>query len=82
MKDWISVSDRLPELLKNVLVTINYDEELHIAYLHKEGWKIWKDDELEVVGNGYIENLINDQDGFGVIAWQELPERAEWKPVP
>jgi hypothetical protein len=75
---WISINERLPDELNNVLVTINYDKELHLAYLKDGAWKIWIDDELEVIGNAYIENRIIDK-GFGVIAWAELPKHYEWQ---
>jgi len=78
--NWIDINERLPEELKNVLVTINYDEELHLAYLKDSEWKIWIDDELVLNGDAWIDNTL-DQKGFGVIAWMELPKRADWKEV-
>ena len=96
--NWININERLPEELKNVLVTINYDDELHLAYLKdgkwkiwiddelhlaylKDGkWKIWIDDELVLNGDAWIDNTL-DQKGFGVIAWIELPKRADWQEV-
>jgi len=69
--NWIDINERLPEELKNVLVTINYDEELHLAYLKDSEWKIWIDDELVLNGDAWIDNTL-DQKGFGVIAWMEL----------
>lgn len=77
---WIDINERLPEELKNVLVTINYDNELHLAYLTDGKWKIWIDDELVLNGDAWIDNTL-DQKGFGVIAWIELPKRADWKEV-
>lgn len=67
----------LPKDLKNVLVTIKYDEELHIAYTIEGRWFIWIDDELDQRGDGWIENEICSDD-FGVVAWTELPKRANW----
>jgi len=78
--NWIDIKERLPEELKNVLVTINYDEELHLAYLKDGEWKIWIDDELMLNGDAWIDNSLN-QKGFGVIAWMELPKRADWQEV-
>jgi hypothetical protein len=78
--NWIDINERLPEELKNVLVTINYDDELHLAYLKDGKWKIWIDDELVLNGDAWIENTL-DQKGFGVIAWIELPKRADWQEV-
>jgi len=78
--NWIDINERLPEELKNVLVTINYDDELHLAYLKDGKWKIWIDDELVLNGDAWIDNTL-DQKGFGVIAWMELPKRAEWQEV-
>jgi len=78
--DWIDINERLPEELKNVLVTINYDDELHLAYLKDGKWKIWIDDELVLNGDAWIDNTLN-QKGFGVIAWMELPKRADWQEV-
>ena len=66
--------------LKNVLVTINCDDELHLAYLKDGKWKIWIDDELVLNGDAWIDNTL-DQKGFGVIAWMELPKRADWQEV-
>jgi hypothetical protein len=77
--NWIDINERLPEELKNVLVTINYDDELHLAYLNDGKWKIWIDDELVLNGNAWIDNTL-DQKGFGVIAWMELPKHADWQP--
>ena len=78
--NWISINERLPEELKNVLVTINYDDELHLAYLKDGKWKIWIDDELVLNGDAWIDNTL-DQKGFCVIAWIELPKRADWQEV-
>jgi len=78
--NWIDINERLPEELKNVLVTINYDDELHLAYLKDGKWKIWIDDELVLNGDAWIDNTL-DQKGFGVIAWMELPKRADWQEV-
>lgn len=78
--NWIDINERLPEELKIVLVTINYDDELHLAYLKDGEWKIWIDDELVLNGDAWIDNTL-DQKGFGVIAWMELPKRAEWQEV-
>jgi hypothetical protein len=78
--NWIDINERLPEELKNVLVTINYDDELHLAYLKDDKWKIWIDDELVLNGDAWIDNTL-DQKGFGVIAWMELPKRADWQEV-
>tara|TARA_R110000851_G_scaffold261354_1_gene413838 strand:- start:1047 stop:1343 length:297 start_codon:yes stop_codon:yes gene_type:complete len=78
--NWININERLPEELKNVLVTINYDDELHLAYLKDGKWKIWIDDELVLNGDAWIDNTL-DQKGFGVIAWIELPKRADWQEV-
>lgn len=78
--NWIDINERLPEELKNVLVTINYDDELHLAYLKDGEWKIWIDDELVLNGDAWIDNTL-DQKGFGVIAWMELPKRADWQEV-
>ena len=78
--NWIDIKERLPEELKNVLVTINYDDELHLAYLKDGKWKIWIDDELVLNGDAWIDNTL-DQKGFGVIAWMELPKRADWQEV-
>jgi len=78
--NWIDINERLPEELKNVLVTINYDDELHLAYLKDGKWKIWIDDELVLNGDAWIDNTL-DQKGFGVIAWIELPKRADWQEV-
>jgi len=78
--NWIDINERLPEELKNVLVTINYDDELHLAYLKDGKWKIWIDDELVLNGDAWIDNTL-DQKGFGVIAWMELPKRADWQGV-
>ena len=78
--NWININERLPEDLKTVLVTINYDDELHLAYLKDGKWKIWIDDELVLNGNAWIDNTL-DQKGFGVIAWIELPKRADWQEV-
>ncbi len=64
--NWISINERLPEELKNVLVTINYDDELHLAYLKDGKWKIWIDDELVLNGDAWIDNTL-DQKGFCVI---------------
>lgn len=75
--NWISVKFRLPEDLKNVLVTINYDDNLHIAYIKKGLWYVWIDDEIRIEGNASLNNEILDN-GFGVISWCELPKRAEW----
>lgn len=76
--NWIDINERLPEELKNVLVTINYDDELHLAYLKDGKWKIWIDDELVLNGDAWIDNTL-DQKGFGVIAWMELPKRGMTK---
>lgn len=78
--NWIDINERLPEELKNVLVTINYDDELHLAYLKDGKWKIWIDHELVLNGDAWIDNTL-DQKGFGVIAWMELPKRADWQEV-
>ena len=78
--NWIDINERLPEELKNVLVTINYDDELHLAYIKDGEWKIWIDDELVLNGDAWIDNTL-DQKGFGVIAWMELPKRADWQEV-
>jgi len=78
--NWIDINERLPEELKNVLVTINYDDELHLAYLKDGKWKIWIDDELVLNGDAWIDNRL-DPKGFGVIAWMELPKRADWQEV-
>jgi len=78
--NWININERLPEELKNVLVTINYDDELHLAYIKDGKWKIWIDDELVLNGDAWIDNTL-DQKGFGVIAWMELPKRADWQEV-
>jgi len=78
--NWIDIKERLPKELKNVLVTINYDDELHLAYLKDGKWKIWIDDELVLNGDAWIDNTL-DQKGFGVIAWMELPKRADWQEV-
>jgi len=78
--NWIDINERLPEELKKVLVTINYDDELHLAYLKDGKWKIWIDDELVLNGDAWIDNTL-DQKGFGVIAWMELPKRADWQEV-
>lgn len=78
--NWIDINERLPQELKIVLVTINYDDELHLAYLKDGEWKIWIDDELVLNGDAWIDNRL-DQKGFGVVAWMELPKRAEWKEV-
>jgi hypothetical protein len=78
--NWIDINERLPEELKNVLVTINYDDKLHLAYLKDGKWKIWIDDELVLNGDDWIDNTL-DQKGFGVIAWIELPKRADWQEV-
>ena len=78
--NWIDINERLPEELKKVLVTINYDDELHLAYLKDGKWKIWIDDELVLNGDAWIDNTL-DQKGFGVIAWMELPKRADWEEV-
>jgi len=78
--NWIDINERLPEELKNVLVTINYDDELHLAYLKDGKWKIWIDDELVLNGDAWIDNTL-DQKGFGVIAWVELPKRADWQEI-
>ena len=74
--NWIDINERLPEELKTVLVTIKYDEELHLAYLSNGKWKIWVDDELNLNGDCSIDNIIDER--FGVVAWMELPNRAEW----
>ena len=79
--NWIDINERLPEELKNVLVTINYDDELHLAYLKDGKWKIWIDDELVLNGDAWIYNTLNRK-GFGVIAWMELPKRADWQEFP
>lgn len=78
-EDWIYINEKLPAELQNVLVTINYDNHVHIAYLKNGEWKIWIDDELVVRGDAWIENRITNQKGFGVIAWMELPAYAKWQ---
>jgi len=78
--NWIDTNERLPEECKNVLVTINYADELHLAYLKDGKWKIWIDDELVLIGDGWVDNTL-DQADFGVIAWMELPRRADWRAV-
>jgi len=76
--NWINVNERLPKEFKRVLVTINYDDELHLAYQTNGKWKIWIDNELELHGDAWIDNMI-DRSAYGVIAWMELPKRAEWR---
>ena len=56
------------------------DYELHLAYLKDGKWKIWIDDELVLNGDAWIDNTL-DQKGFGVIAWVELPKRADWQEI-
>ena len=77
MSNWISVKDRLPADFKTVLVTINFDNQVHIAYITDGKWYAWVDDEIILVGDAYLRNDI-EQGDYGVIAWQELPEIAEW----
>ena len=77
MSNWISVKDRLPEDRKNVLATINFDEQVHIAYVKEGMWYAWIDDEIEIMGDAWLKNVIAHEQ-LGVIAWQELPKRAEW----
>jgi len=36
--------------------------------------------EAELKGDARIDNTL-DQKGYGVIAWMELPKRADWKEV-
>jgi len=78
--NWIDINERLPEELKNVLVTLNYDDELHLAYIKDGEWKIWIDYALELKGDARIDNTL-DQKVYGVIAWMELPKRADWQEV-
>jgi hypothetical protein len=77
---WISVKDRMPEDRKNVLVTINFDEQVHIAYVKEGMWYAWIDDEIEIMGDAWLKNVIAHEQ-LGVISWQELPKRAEWIPL-
>ncbi|GAF73941.1 unnamed protein product [marine sediment metagenome] len=80
--EWIDINKKLPKILTYVLVTINYDENLHIAYLNEDDdWCVWIDDELNLIGDAYIENEVDGSQGFGVIAWMDLPKHAEWKLV-
>lgn len=81
---WIDVKDRLPEERKDVLVTLNFDDEVVIAF-HIDGyWKVAINDGLNVVGDGWIDNdtidnsFHNHNGRMGVIGWMELPKRMDW----
>jgi hypothetical protein len=69
----------LPDDKKNVLISINYDEEVHIAYRSKGKWFAVVDDNLEVMGDAYINNEISEAHGLVVIGWRHLPKHAKFR---
>ena len=73
---WILTKDKLPPLGEDVLITINWDSDVTIAYrIDKISFRASENDNIEVNGNACIEyNRIAD-----VIAWMELPKPADWE---
>jgi len=73
--NWIYVTERLPEENKNVMITINYDDVLHIAYIKNGNWHLWIDGDLGIGGECRIKTGLRFHN---VIAWAEIPKHAEW----
>ena len=78
LDEWVSVEDRLPDEKDNVLIYIQHDEIPIIGYKVEKGWRVFVSDDIQVMGDAYLDNDIDEQ-WCKVTHWQPLPQPPKQK---
>lgn len=83
-KDWVLVSDKLPELKQRVLVSERYEDSIYIAVLrqdHRSKAYYFQacEDGLSVGGDGYFDNnkIYLEERLSPIEYWMPLPKKPE-----
>lgn len=83
--EWISVKERLPNVLEKPLLVFTDEKRITIAFLWED--EEWERDSLDIRKSSKFSwiiahDLISSQEEFGGHHWKDLKEVLYWMPLP